>query len=445
MEERGYVVEALLEHLRAGGIAFRLIGDSSGFPETAPAEIDLAVPLATLPRVARLCAAFAQEFDLRLVDLERPARREWRAVFAWSDEMGRPRFLAARFFAAMEEGVCADALFITGLRDAIERRSLPEDRAAWLATLFKEDPHAASDRIAQSWRDEAQSRLLAQAARTGEWSAVRARLAELRRSLKRFRLPWWRSSPPTVIFTGREAPQRASLMTHVQGRLAPLLLDLFEDRAGNARGGDFRVVFDGPPELDHPDAVVVRGDEPLTAMIAKVEAGILRWLECRVERRYPDAVVGHNPAAARLLQMPVFGEVVGWLIGSRIECHIGSPVLMPVPTGIVIERGVRIGSRVTVMHQVTIGRKHIGRKAGVGDEQHGSAMPVIEDNVFIGAGAKVLGPVRIGRGATVGANAVVTRDVPSHCTVVGANRILGMEEPAVAARRRKQDATVVNT
>jgi len=65
--------------------------------------------------------------------------------------------------------------------------------------------------------------------------------------------------------------------------------------------------------------------------------------------------------------------------------------------------------------------------------------------VFIGAGAKVLGPVRIGRSATVGANAVVTRDVPSHCTVVGANRILGIEEPAVAAGRRNVERTVVNT
>jgi serine O-acetyltransferase len=132
--------------------------------------------------------------------------------------------------------------------------------------------------------------------------------------------------------------------------------------------------------------------------------------------------------------------LVGWLTGCRIECHIGSPVLMPVPAGIVIERGVRIGSRVTVMHQVTIGRKD-----RVVPGQQGVQVPVIEDNVFIGAGAKVLGPVRIGRGATVGANAVVTRDVPSHCTVVGANRILGIEEPAVAAARRREEATVVNT
>src|SRR5207244_13555860 len=101
---------------------------------------------------------------------------------------------------------------------------------------------------------------------------------------------------------------------------------------------------------------------------------------------------------------------------------------------------VQLGSRVTVMHQVTIGRKD-----PVVPREHGGNLAVIEDNVFIGTGAKVLGPVRIGRGATVGANAVVTRDVPSHCTVVGANRILGFDEPAVGAARREKEDTVVNT
>src|SRR3954466_328149 len=84
MEERGYVVEALLEHLRAGGVAFRLIGDSSGFPEPAPAEIDLAVSAAELPRIPRLTAAFAQEFDLRLGELRGLARRGWRAGVGWA-------------------------------------------------------------------------------------------------------------------------------------------------------------------------------------------------------------------------------------------------------------------------------------------------------------------------------------------------------------------------
>jgi serine O-acetyltransferase len=442
MEERGYVVEALLERLRADGIDFRLIGDSSSFPESAPAGIDLALPAAALAAVPGVVAHFAQEFDLRLAELERPARREWRSVFAWTDEVGRPRFLAVRFFVGAVDGVSADALFATGLADAIEQRSLSEERAAWLATLFREEPRAVMERVGELWRDEAQARLIAQAARTGEWAALRTNLRRLR--LRRLAIPTLPRSRPSVIFAGREAPQRAALMTHVQGRLAPLGLELFEERAGNARGGDFRVVFDGPPGLEPPDAVVVPANEPLTAMIARVETAILRWLECRVERRYPDAVVGENPLTARLLQTPL-GPLVGWFAGCRIGCHVGSPILMPVPMGIVIEPGVKIGSRVTVMHQVTIGRKHIGRKAGVGDRQHGREMPVIEDNVFIGAGAKVLGPVRIGRGATVGANAVVTRDVPSHCTVVGANRILGIEEPAVAAGRRKIEATVVNT
>jgi serine O-acetyltransferase len=110
---------------------------------------------------------------------------------------------------------------------------------------------------------------------------------------------------------------------------------------------------------------------------------------------------------------------------------------MPVPYGIVIERGVVIGRRVTLMHQVTLGRKE-----GVSGPGDGSGVPVIEDNVFIGAGAKILGRVRIGRGATVGANAVVTRDVPSHCTVVGANRILGATEAVVAERRPAQNSVV---
>jgi len=48
----------------------------------------------------------------------------------------------------------------------------------------------------------------------------------------------------------------------------------------------------------------------------------------------------------------------------------------------------------------------------------------VEDGVYIGAGAKILGGVRIGRGATVGANAVITKDVPAGATVVGANRLL---------------------
>lgn len=74
--------------------------------------------------------------------------------------------------------------------------------------------------------------------------------------------------------------------------------------------------------------------------------------------------------------------------------------------GVVINTSVRGGRNVLIEHQVTI-----GAEKGVS--------PVIGDNVFIGAGAKVLGGVNIGAGAKVGANAVVVHDVPEGATVVG--------------------------
>jgi serine O-acetyltransferase len=55
------------------------------------------------------------------------------------------------------------------------------------------------------------------------------------------------------------------------------------------------------------------------------------------------------------------------------------------------------------------------------------AAPKIGHRVYIGAGAKILGPVVIGDDAVVGANAVVTKDVPAGATVVGANRILNVK------------------
>ena len=440
MEERGYVAEALLERLRMEGVASRLIGDPAELPDRAPEELELAVPPPALGELPRLIARFAQDFDLRLVELYRPGRAAWRAVVAWSDEVGRPRFMAARFFVGAEEGATPDALFACGLVDAVEKGVLSDSRAAWLFGLWREELQSALERVTERWRDEQDRRLIANAARSGNWQALRAHLPQLRRSLQRFRLPRLPRRAPRLLFTGRDSPERTNLMIYVQGRLAPLGLTMFEQAAGEARRADFRVVFDGPPDLDHPDAVALRADQPMNAMVAQAERAILRWLECRVERRHPDAVVGANPLSARLLQLPFLGRLAGVVLNSRLDCRIRSPLLMPFPCGIVIERGVSLGSRVTVMHQVTIGRKD-----PVVPREHGGNLAVIEDNVFIGAGAKVLGPVRIGRGAIVGANAVVTRDVPSHCTVVGANRILGVEETAVAARRREEEHSVVNT
>src|SRR5450432_1102791 len=75
-------------------------------------------------------------------------------------------------------------------------------------------------------------------------------------------------------------------------------------------------------------------------------------------------------------------------------------------SGIVINGSVRGGSRIYIEHQVTIGA-----------ERHES--PRLGSDIFIGAGAKIIGAVQLGDGCRVGANAVVVEDVPPHATVVG--------------------------
>jgi serine O-acetyltransferase len=86
-------------------------------------------------------------------------------------------------------------------------------------------------------------------------------------------------------------------------------------------------------------------------------------------------------------------------------------------TGVVINGNVRGGSNVLVEHQVTIGAER-------------RQTPVLGSDVFLGAGAKVLGAVTIGDGAKVGANAVVVHDVPAHATVVGIPaRVVRVRQP----------------
>ncbi|PWH06890.1 serine O-acetyltransferase [Brachybacterium endophyticum] len=99
-------------------------------------------------------------------------------------------------------------------------------------------------------------------------------------------------------------------------------------------------------------------------------------------------------------------------------------------TGVEIHPGARIGRRFFIDHGMGV---VIGETAEIGDDvmlYHGATLggrsmarikrhPTLEDGVVIGAGARVLGPVRVGEGAQVGANAVVVRDVPPHATAVG--------------------------
>lgn len=98
-----------------------------------------------------------------------------------------------------------------------------------------------------------------------------------------------------------------------------------------------------------------------------------------------------------------------------IEIHpgakIGENLFIDHGMGVVIGETAEIGDNVTIFHGVTLG--------GIGGEPGVKRHPSIGDNVIIGAGAKVLGPIGIGRGAKIGANAVVLKDVPPYTTVVG--------------------------
>ena len=89
---------------------------------------------------------------------------------------------------------------------------------------------------------------------------------------------------------------------------------------------------------------------------------------------------------------------------------IGSGFYIGHFSGIFINEECVIGKNCNVSQGVTIGNMNRGARAGC---------PVIGDNVYIGPGAKIIGAVRIGDCAAIGANCVVTRDVPPHGVVVG--------------------------
>ncbi|MCK9919758.1 MULTISPECIES: serine O-acetyltransferase EpsC [Microbacterium] len=119
-------------------------------------------------------------------------------------------------------------------------------------------------------------------------------------------------------------------------------------------------------------------------------------------------------------------QLTRWLTG--IEIHpgatIGRRLFIDHGMGVVIGETAEVGDDVLLYHGVTLG----GRTRDAG-KRH----PTIGDGVAIGAGAKVLGPIRIGAGSVIGANAVVTRDAPDDSVIVGI--------PAKARPRRDGDDT----
>jgi serine O-acetyltransferase len=109
-----------------------------------------------------------------------------------------------------------------------------------------------------------------------------------------------------------------------------------------------------------------------------------------------------KPLAAIVYRLNTF--LTSATIGRNAEFGPGFVILHSV--GIVINTNVRAGRNLVIYHGVTLGAEH-------------ERWPLLGDDVYIGAGAKIIGGVRIGSRVRVGANAVVTRDVPDGVTVVG--------------------------
>jgi serine O-acetyltransferase len=94
----------------------------------------------------------------------------------------------------------------------------------------------------------------------------------------------------------------------------------------------------------------------------------------------------------------------GCVIGVRARFGPGFVLIHPV--GVVINSSVRGGSNVWLESSVVIG-------------ENGGAFPVLEDDIFVGSGAKIIGGVRVASGVRIGANAVVTKDCPAGATMLG--------------------------
>jgi serine O-acetyltransferase len=117
---------------------------------------------------------------------------------------------------------------------------------------------------------------------------------------------------------------------------------------------------------------------------------------------------GHRQSASLLLQIGRIISGIEIVPGARI----GANTVFVHGHGIVIGAGSVIGEHCTIFQQVTVGT------------DDGDTYPVIGNNVTLYPGAKVIGPVHIGDGAKIGANAVVLQDIPAGATAVGVPAVI---------------------
>jgi len=157
------------------------------------------------------------------------------------------------------------------------------------------------------------------------------------------------------------------------------------------------------------DVAAARDRDPAARGVPTVEilaswAGVQALLAHRLAHALEEAEVPLAPMAIAYLSRGVTG------IEIHPRARIGAEFFIDHGSGVVIGETAEIGDRVTLYQGVTLG--------GTGF-QRGKRHPTIGDNVTIGSGAKLLGPISVGHGAKIGANTVVVEDVPARSTVVG--------------------------
>jgi serine O-acetyltransferase len=157
------------------------------------------------------------------------------------------------------------------------------------------------------------------------------------------------------------------------------------------------------------DVATARDRDPAARGVSSVEilatwAGVQALLAHRVAHALHDAEVPLAPLAISYMSRAVTGIEV------HPNARIGNYFFIDHGSGVVIGETAEIGDHVTLYQGVTLG--------GTGF-QRGKRHPTIGDNVTVGSGAKLLGPIEVGHGAKIGANTVVIEDVPANSTVVG--------------------------
>ena len=115
----------------------------------------------------------------------------------------------------------------------------------------------------------------------------------------------------------------------------------------------------------------------------------------------------------------IISQLSRFLTGIEIHpgAKIGKNLFIDHGMGVVIGETSEIGNNVTIYHMATLGG--IAPSINSNDQRQVKRHPTLNDCVVVGSGAQILGPVMVGTHAKIGANAVVTKDVPEHAVMVG--------------------------